>query len=135
MALYNDGKGKYHEEYGDLWNNLVPASGSAKTRQGEAVRVVGRLGSEYYRNGNMNWSGKYNELAVWLGNVLDDSRVFSENVRKQIAIDIQTVRNNGETGACNYIDEEDEYDRLTDRVVEWCQHHPEPIPNDANLPF
>lgn len=51
---YWDGNGAYSKEYGDLWNNLVPDKGSAKTINGELVRAIGRLNYEYYNNGNCN---------------------------------------------------------------------------------
>ena len=63
VALYADGNGKYQKEYDELWSALVPESGSAASLQGELVRLIGRLASEYYRNGNMNWELGYQNMA------------------------------------------------------------------------
>ena len=45
----------WQEEYGRLWDDLVPGRGQALTVQGELVRCIGRLTDEAYRNGNQNW--------------------------------------------------------------------------------
>ena len=135
MALYADGKGKYKNEYGELWKKLVPQGGPAETKQGEMVRLIGRLASEYYRNGNMNWGNAFNDMVVWLSNSLNDSNVFSEKAIDQINKDLMKIQRNGETGECGYVDNEDEYDRITDYVVEWCMANEELVDNDSNLPF
>lgn len=46
----------WQEEYGRLWDELVPGRGQVPTVQGELIRCVGRLTDEAYRNGNQNWS-------------------------------------------------------------------------------
>lgn len=46
--------GAYQEEYSNLWNDLVPSSGSADTIHGELIRAAGRLFYEYCNNGNCN---------------------------------------------------------------------------------
>lgn len=135
MALYNDGKGKYHDEYGKLWSALVPKSGQSRTIQGEAVRAIGRLGSEYYRNGNMNWTEDFLTLAEWLRTSISDDSVFSGDLLVQINQDMDQIIRNGRTGECPYKDDEDEYDRITDRVVEFCRHYSDPRVVDTKLPF
>lgn len=135
MALYADGKGRYGTEYGQYWNDLVPQSGQCETKQGEMIRVIGRLASEYYRNGNMNWERGYDRMLEWLFLSLDDASVFTTEQLEETSIDVETIRANAESGRCPYSDDEDEYDRLTDRVVEWCQANPEPSPLEDNLPY
>lgn len=51
---YFEGNGAYQNEYDGLWDRMVPASGMAKTLNGELVRAVGRLTHEYFNNGNGN---------------------------------------------------------------------------------
>ena len=109
--------------------------GIAETKQGELVRVIGRLASEYYRNGNMNWGNGFNDMVVWMSNTLNDSSVFSEGAIDQINMDLMKIQRNGETGECAYVDNEDEYDRITDCVVEWCLANEEPMDNDSKLSF
>lgn len=128
MALYAFGCGRYQDEYRQLWSKLVPESGAAKTLQGEVVRVIGRLASEYYHNGNMNWDSGYGAMLTWLRSMIDDATLFDADILDTISQDVAYVRRNAESGACPYSDGEDEYDRLTDRVVEWCRAKAEPIP-------
>lgn len=128
MALYASGQGQYQDEYRQLWKKLVPESGKAETLQGEAVRIIGRLASEYYRNGNMNWDSGYDAMLRFLSNTLQTSGNFDEDLAGTIELDVDFIRQNAESGACPYTEEEDEYDRLTDRVVEWCRHNTELIP-------
>lgn len=51
---YWEGTGAYDKEYHDMYDKLVPASGSSQTLFGELVRAVSRLGYDYYNNGNCN---------------------------------------------------------------------------------
>jgi hypothetical protein len=122
MALYADDKGKYQREYDVLWNKLVPRSGKCKTIRGELVRVIGRLASEYYRNGNINWDEDFESHVSFLEkHLLDETPLqLNSKQRSKLAMDIKSIRKNGQTGRCRYLNTEDEYDRVTDRVVEWC---------------
>jgi hypothetical protein len=51
---YWNGDGRLQTEYDLLSDTLVPHSGRAKTLNGELIRAIGRLGHEYFNNGNMN---------------------------------------------------------------------------------
>lgn len=51
---YWNNTGAYQEEHDRLWEELVPASGSAPTIHGELIRSVGRLFYEFCNNGNCN---------------------------------------------------------------------------------
>jgi hypothetical protein len=130
MALYRRGKGRYDDEYGKLWNKLVPASGQAKTVQGELVRAIGRLASESYRNGNINWDADFRTLVVYLKRHLADPAIFDAKTIATIKKDLTDIGSIGNgTKGFSYPEGEDLYDRITDRVVEWCQHHAKPIPH------
>lgn len=128
VALYADGNGKYQKEYDELWSVLVPESGSAASLQGELVRLIGRLASEYYRNGNMNWDLGYQNMAHCLQAELN--KAFPEK-REIINGIVARIISDAETGECDYRDDEDEYDILTDYVVEFCQKYLEMIPNNC----
>lgn len=137
MALYALGQGRYQDEYGELWDRLVPESGKAETVQGEVVRLIGRLAVEYYRNGNMNWDRDYDAMLAWLSSTIQDASVFDDDMLKTIEQDVEYVRQNGESGTGPLTHGEDEYDRLTDRVVEWCRHNTElkPFTETTNYDF
>jgi len=128
-VLYLRGEGRYDEEYAELWERLVPKSGRADTVQGELVRTIGRLASEYYRNGNVNWDEGFRKFTDFLYRHLRDEVVFDEGTIRRIEEDIAEIRRYGEEGEeFSYEEGEDVFDRTTDRVVEWCRRHPEPIP-------
>ena len=128
--LYTHGQGRYQREAEDLWTLLVPPSGQAETVQGELIRCTGRLASESYRNGNGNWDDGFVRMAKFLRDHLCDGTFDAETTR-QIEGDVAAVIEAGDdpdNGA--YVHEgEDAYTRLTDRAVEWCLRHPEPVPH------
>lgn len=108
-------------------------SGQADTIQGELVRVIGRLASEFYRNGNGNWDMGFRMYTNFLYKHLQDKTVFDAQAIRQMEEDIQEIRDFG-SGKKDLVYEEgeDAFDRITDRVVEWCQQHPELIKRDKN---
>ena len=122
--LYTHGKGQYQQEVMDLWKALVPDSGQAETVQGELIRCIGCLGSERHRNGNANWDEGFVLMAQYLAKNLGDG-TFDVKTTRLIEQDVEAVieaGKNPENGA--YVHESaDAYDRLTDRVVEWCRVH------------
>lgn len=46
----------WRAQFSELWELLVPAGGGAPTRQGEVIRVAGRISHELLDNGGINWS-------------------------------------------------------------------------------
>ncbi len=132
MALYADGKGKFEQEYSQLWDELVPKTGYAETLQGELVRLIGRLSSEFYRNGNMNWenNNSYHNMAKCLQDELCKHFV-NENDSEAIQAYMYQIIQSGVTGRLLYLEGEDQYDKITDYVIIFCQQNPEPIINDC----
>jgi hypothetical protein len=60
---YWNGNGLYQQEYDQMVNDLVPASGKCDTLAGEMIRAVSRLGYDFYNNGmGNNTSGALNFL-------------------------------------------------------------------------
>jgi hypothetical protein len=51
------------DQFEELWDLLVPGSGSAATVQGEVVRIAGRICDELERNGGVNWDAAYGKMA------------------------------------------------------------------------
>lgn len=59
---YWDESGAYQKEYKELYDKLVPTSGSSETLHGELIRAISRLFYEYCNNGNCNAAeAKYGE--------------------------------------------------------------------------
>jgi hypothetical protein len=131
--LYPHGKGRYQAEAKRLWETLVPDSGQATTVQGELIRCTARLGSESYRNGNANWDEGFVRMANYLRRHLCDG-TFDAVLTRQIEEDIALVIHAGDDpeNAAYIHEEEDSYTRLSDRAVEWCRRHPEPVPHERD---
>lgn len=51
---YWDESGAYQKEYKELYDKLVPPSGSSETLHGELIRAISRLFYDYCNNGNCN---------------------------------------------------------------------------------
>ncbi len=52
----------WQEQFRELRNMLVPASGKAQTVQGEAIRIVGKVTHEILGNGGLNWGDEYKKM-------------------------------------------------------------------------
>lgn len=126
-----------------LWRELVPPMNQADTKQGELVRCIGNLEDESSRNGNANWDELNEEEIEFLSTHLPDAAVFSAEQCEQIRNDLKQVLAAGRSGHGegedfeNHFTAEDiVFDRLTWRVVDWCDANPEPIllnPPDPNI--
>lgn len=112
--------------------DLVPASGRAETVQGEVVRAVNRLSGEERRNGSANWQGSdyYENLAKFLAVTLPDTRVFDDDSRSRLGVDIQTVLDHGRGSNCPTIGVV--FGRLLEDAVAYCERLPEPVPLPAH---
>ncbi|MFF2163785.1 hypothetical protein ACFVWP_24120 [Streptomyces sp. NPDC058175] len=120
---------KHAEEAGRIWGTYVPKRGQADTVQGELIRAVEKLRDEAGRNGNINWDDGFERLVLFLQRTLSDPQVFDASAAHEIADDLTQISNPD-------IPANDEpFDRLTDRLVEWCRQHPEPVahPHDPHL--
>ena len=117
---------RYEAEARELWATSVPPSGQAATVQGELLRAVEKLRDEAVRNGNVNWDGDHAALARFLRTALVSSGTFGTEEVLEIEQDVARVVD------VNHPPGDDLYDRLADRVVEWCQAHPSPIPHRPN---
>lgn len=118
---------KYSEEARSLWRTSVPRRGQAATVQGELLRAVEKLRDEAQRNGNINWDSGHEILVEYIRHKLLGSGLFDEVEDQQIATDLERL-SAFETPETS----DDPYDRLSDRVIEWCRAHPEPVPHAHN---
>lgn len=132
----------------ELWKKLVPAEGVANSVQGELVRAIGRLQSENFRNGMMNWgdgSGHYEVFTDFVHATLKSEPSFTKLVKKVIDADVDEIKQAGKRGAAvasgrksresafghNFLiasDVEKSMQRLGALVGIWCQRHPDLVP-------
>jgi hypothetical protein len=118
---------KYPKEVKYIWQNYVPKSGQADTVQGELMRSIEKLRDEAQRNGNCNWDDGHVILSNFIKETLCESLVFNDQIKQEITEDIKVLQN------YNYPQTEDEiFDRLTDRIIEWYLENKEPIPHKEN---
>ncbi len=104
-----------HEE---LWNELVPDSGSCDSVQGELIRVMGRISSEMFRNMNNNWIyGKFEVnqesypegyMPNWDNDEYDE---FIPDISKSTATQAQ-------------LDDATHFDDMLNFVKSWLRDHP-----------
>ena len=131
-----------------LWKELVPENGSAPTLQGELVRALGRIETEHFKNGMMNWgdgSGYYENLTKLIYDTLKAEKTFSKLNKKILDADIGEIKHSGLVGKDiasekkprktafegNFFfksDVEKSHQRLGALITLWCQRHPEPVP-------
>ncbi len=132
----------------ELWKKLVPAEGAANSVQGELVRAIGRLQSENFRNGMMNWGdggGHYEAFTEFVHDNLKTEPTFTKLVKKMIDADVGEIKQAGKRGAAvasgkksresafgnNFLiasDVEKSMQRLGALVGIWCQRHPDLVP-------
>ncbi|MAC96817.1 MAG: hypothetical protein CMC96_15100 [Flavobacteriales bacterium] len=118
---------EYFKKAKYLWQTFVPKSGQAETVQGELIRAVEKLRDEAQRNGNGNWDAGHKILAKYIETTLINFGEFKRKEIKQIKSDIKRLLD------YDYPYTEDEiYDRLTNRIVDWYLENQEPIPHNEN---
>lgn len=117
----------HFEEAKHLWQTYVPKSGQADTVQGELIRAIEKLRDEAQRNGNCNWDHGHETFCSFIRDTLCGSGTFDKATIAEIKSDIARLEDY-EHPYC----EDDLFDRLTDRIVEWYHRHPDPIPHKRN---
>jgi hypothetical protein len=95
--------------------------------QGELLRAVEKLRDEAQRNGNLHWGSGHETFIAYLQENLIGSAPFDQTAAQEIEADLDRL------AKFEYPESsEAPYDRLTDRVIEWCHAHPEPMPHTRN---
>lgn len=115
----------WRQAHKELWKAWVPASGQAKTVQGELTRRVGKLTDEAYRNGNCNWDGDCVTMWRWVGRVLDDETFTPKErarIRRTVGAIIRDQRSPDLSGSGST------YYYVCEMAARWCVAHPEPRP-------
>lgn len=116
---------KHLDEAKQLWETIVPASGQAKTQQGELLRSVVKLEDEWSVDGNAHWDKDFMHFVEYLREHLTLEDSFTDDQKREINQDLDAVGDPEHGG-----DKQERFDRLTDRVVEWIHAHPEPVPHE-----
>ncbi len=112
--------GNYFETAKIIWKKLVPRSGQADTVQGELLRAIEKLRDEAQRNGNGNFNKNCHGLLIkYLRQHLGAEHVFDKVKMEEIRKDLDrlSIKNRP------YI-EDDIYDRITERIVDWYLKNP-----------
>ena len=121
-----------NDDYWDLAERLVPDHGTADTLQGELVRAVLRLTAECGRNGCGNWDNYFEALADFAEERFADGTLDAALAARAQSV-LGRLRDFGRTAddqpdsvyeqLCRDLD-----DPLEEAAVQWCHHHPTPIP-------
>jgi hypothetical protein len=109
---------QYFEEAKKIWKTCVPKSGQSETIEGELLRAVEKLRDEATRNGNGNWDVGFEILLAYLQQHLLDTAVYAPSVIESTKTSLARLHDYDHP----YL-EDDLYDELTDRVVEYHRFH------------
>ena len=126
-------------------NHLLPKSGQAASLQGELLRAVEKLRMEAKVNGNINWDDGFVRFVEFLQRHLQAETKFDEKAQAEIAADLhrlasfrlfddiqEDVRDHQLPPAGRAYINDDLYDRLVARIVEYGRFHPDLIPLPAD---
>lgn len=108
----------WQKQHQELWELLVPGSGSATTVQGEVIRISGKVSYEILDNGGVNWDLEYCKLGrallqyFHMGKPLDDC-LYSE---------VEQVLSKLPNGV-----DEKQVARLSEVSVLWVLANPQPL--------
>ncbi len=116
----------WRSEHKRLWAELVPAQGRASTLQGELIRIAGKLTDEAYRNGNINWNDESSPMLRFVREQISDPETFSDLELEEIREAIRTIIRDREDPDVS--GDGSPYYLVSERVVDWCIVHPDPLP-------
>lgn len=114
-------EGSWKKQYRSLWDSLVPPAGRADTAQGEAVRLIGRIGNEISGNAGANWDRAYRQLADQLAELLGSGTPLPDTDLTTARRHLSELRD----GSLDF----DAVDEVTELVVRWVGLNPDPVPN------
>ncbi|KML24637.1 hypothetical protein [Priestia aryabhattai] len=119
---------KYFEQAKEIWTKYVPKNGQSDIVEGELIRAIEKLRWEAQSNGNGNWDEGFEMLASYILEILNDNDVFKLDTLSEIQSDVNTLL----TSEYEPYLEDDLYDRLADRVIEWHFAKKGPIKRTIN---
>jgi len=109
---------RYFDEAHTIWMTKVPRDGQADTIEGELLRAVEKLRWEAQGNGNINWDEGFEILIRFLRTHLLDAAIYPDDVLKATRAILDRLSRPGLA-----VVEDEPYDELGDRVVEWHRHN------------
>ncbi|MDR6921944.1 MULTISPECIES: ankyrin repeat domain-containing protein [Chryseobacterium] len=113
----------YFETAKIIWKKLVPKSGQADTVQGELLRAIEKLRDEAQRNGNGNFNKNCHGLLIdFLRSELTGKNLFEKEITDEINDDLDRLSFENKPYT-----EDDIYDRITERIVDWYLKNPTQI--------
>lgn len=110
---------EWKDQYNELWDLLIPSSGSANTIQGEVIRITGKVRDEIYRNGGANWDKHFNKMLEALIMHLKSGVPLNKTLLKEASYIIKQVRKTK--------DGDEELSYLSELAVKWVLANPIPI--------
>ena len=124
-----------------IWRTLVPKSGQAPFLQAEILRAIEKLRWEAQNNGNINWDDRFEMLADYIEEKLASQPCFDAAAKASIRDDLSRLRgfkpvddveDFSDLAAHGPYVDDDLYDRLTERLIEYCRSHPKLVPHVAD---
>ncbi len=113
----------WQKQFEALWELLIPSSGSAKTVQGEVVRIAGKVRDEIYRNGGGNWNADFKKmLDAFLIHLKSGETLSNIEMEKANSL-VQEIKKTGDA-------ETDELNFLCELATKWVLLNPTPISLD-----
>jgi hypothetical protein len=92
------------------------------------LRAIEKLADEAQRNGNINFNENCHGILIgYLRKYLTDSLLFNEQTIIQINKDLDRISIDDDPYT-----EDDLYDRLRERIIDWYLKNITPIPNNEN---
>lgn len=112
---------------------LVPEWGQAPTVQGEMVRAIRQLqfACAFRSIGLPVEGGNDQTFASYLRHHLSTGNVFAGETLRQIEQDLELLAGDAHPGEINQQAGKDALFRMRARVVDWCRHHPRPLPREV----
>lgn len=110
----------WQEQYEQLWELLVPSKGSAKTVQGEVVRIAGKVRDEIYRNGGGNWDADFKKMLDALLVHYSSGHALSANELANAAEIVKYIRKNGDG-------DDDDIHLLCELATKWVLANLDPM--------
>lgn len=107
----------WKKQHNELWELLVPSSGSAQTSQGEVIRIAGRIVDELEGNGGINWDDDYKLMADnYLKLIQNGEKLTIEEINELTKI-VSEVKRKIDTNVR----------KLAELGVKWVLNNPKPM--------
>ena len=87
--------------------------------QGELIRIGGRIGDEFYRNGGINWDREYRKMADALPGYFTLGTALSDDELAELNTLVSEIKAQGTPNAV--------IDRICELAVTWVAKNPDPI--------